>query len=63
MQPGFSARSFLFRGNRLIDLGRPQLDQVLARGAQVGDRVCVYELQAHHPRLGCAEARPRRITN
>jgi hypothetical protein len=57
IQPGRSARVFLFQddagsGSRwLTDLGRPRLDQVLARGAQPGDRVCVYETAA--ARLGC----------
>ncbi|MBN1810662.1 MAG: VCBS repeat-containing protein [Anaerolineae bacterium] len=56
VQPGLDARAFLFQGDSgmgqwLTDLGRPTLDQVLARGARVGDRVCVYELTAG--RLGC----------
>jgi hypothetical protein len=51
VQPGTSARAFLFQGDRLVDLGRPVLDQVLARGARPGDRLCVYELP--EGRLGC----------
>jgi hypothetical protein len=51
VQPGANARAFLFQDDRLIDLGRPVLDQVLARGARPGDRVCVYELA--EGRLGC----------
>ncbi len=51
IQPGPSARAFLFQEDQLIDQGRPTLDQVLARGARPGDRVCVYELAAG--RLGC----------
>lgn len=49
--PGASARAFLFSGDQLIDLGKPTLDQVLARGARPGDRLCVYELDQQ--RLGC----------
>ena len=51
VQPGNSARAFLFQGDWLIDLGRPTLDRVLARGARHGDRLCVYEQGAE--RLGC----------
>jgi hypothetical protein len=40
--PGASARAFLFQQSRLIDLGRPSRDQVLARGARPGDRICVF---------------------
>ncbi|RMH75928.1 MAG: hypothetical protein D6681_21925, partial [Calditrichaeota bacterium] len=51
--PGNTARAFLFQSgqNTLIDLGRPLLDQVLARGARPGDRLCVFELDVS--RLGC----------
>jgi hypothetical protein len=64
--PGNSARAFLFmcadgqvvngvcqndQWSNLVDLGSPTLGQVLARGAHVGDRLCVYELAAS--RLGC----------
>ena len=56
--PGRGARAFLFQsrgagqgGDRLVDLGRPVVDQVNARGAQPGDRVCVMELDRQ--RLGC----------
>ena len=55
MQPGQDARAFLFQGDWLTDLGRPTLDQVLARGARPGDRVCVYEPKAG--RLGCEDVR------
>jgi hypothetical protein len=53
--PGSAARSILFRPDdgRLIDLGSPTLDQVTARGARSGDRLCVYDLPAE--RLGCVE--------
>jgi hypothetical protein len=53
VQPGSSARAFLLReeSDQLIDLGRPTLDRVLARGAREGDRLCVFELGAR--RLGC----------
>ncbi|MBN1246021.1 MAG: VCBS repeat-containing protein [Anaerolineae bacterium] len=53
LQPGGSARAFLFLagGDTVIDLGRPSLDQVLARGAAPGDRLCVFE--PGQDRLGC----------
>ncbi len=53
--PGGGARAILFRPDdgRLIDLGSPTLDQVTARGARSGDRLCVYDLLAE--RLGCVE--------
>ncbi len=51
VQPGSSARAFLFRDGWATDLGRATLDQLLARGARPGDRVCLYELAAG--RLGC----------
>ncbi|HTP08482.1 MAG TPA: hypothetical protein VMP08_09535 [Anaerolineae bacterium] len=53
VQPGSSARAMLYQtdGDRLIDLGNPTLDQVNARGARLGDRLCVYEVGAL--RLGC----------
>jgi hypothetical protein len=60
-QPGVSARAFLFRheGDQVIDLGRPIRDQVTARGARVGDTLCVYELAARPwPRLGCEHIDP-----
>src|SRR5690606_37136376 len=49
--PGVSARGFLFQAgdpendkdDYLIDLGVPTVDQLLARGARRGDRVCLYE--------------------
>jgi hypothetical protein len=58
VQPGSSARAFLLRkeGDQLIDLGRPTLDRVLARGAREGDRLCVFELGAQ--RLGCETIQP-----
>jgi uncharacterized repeat protein (TIGR01451 family) len=58
VQPGSNARAFLLRkeGNQLIDLGRPTLDRVLARGAREDDRLCVFELGAQH--LGCETIQP-----
>jgi len=56
VQPGASARAFLFQDDWVTDLGRPTVDQVLARGAQPGDRACVYELSAQ--RLGCEIVTP-----
>ena len=52
-QPGSSARAFLFQDDRLIDLGSPSLNQVIARGARPGDRLCVYE--PARSLLGCKE--------
>ena len=51
--PGRNARAVLYQDDRLIDLGRPLLDQVQAYGARPGDRLCVYELG--NSRLGCEE--------
>ncbi len=60
LQPDRSARGFLFAdddGNgitdRLIDLGSPVRDQLEARGARPGDRLCLFEPAAR--RLGCVE--------
>jgi hypothetical protein len=53
--PGNSARAYLFQTvageDRLVDLGSPVLDHVLARGARLGDQLCVFEPAAD--RLGC----------
>ena len=55
--PGREARAFLMRGSgsdpadRLVDLGRPTVDSILAPGAQPGDRLCVIELDEQ--RTGC----------
>jgi subtilisin-like proprotein convertase family protein len=51
--PGESARAFLFHQNQIVDLGRPVIDKIEARGAQPGDRLCLYEPDAQ--RLGCIE--------
>ena len=52
VQPGNSARAILYQPDgRLIDLGSPTLDQVNARGARVGDRLCVYDVRGQ--RVGC----------
>ena len=51
LQLGSSARAVLLHDDLLTDLGRPTLDRVLARGARLGDRLCVYEPTAG--RLGC----------
>jgi hypothetical protein len=50
------ARAFLFKSgggdlSDLVDLGRPVLGQVLARGAQAGDRLCVFDPGSSQ--LGC----------
>lgn len=60
--PGKEARAFLMRGSeddpdaRLVDLGRPVVDSILAPGAQPGDRLCVIELDAQ--RTGCKTITP-----
>jgi FG-GAP-like repeat len=51
-------RAFLFQRENdkiinLIDLGRPAGDQILARGARPGDRLCVYDLLLKQ--LGCID--------
>ncbi|MBU0490223.1 MAG: DUF11 domain-containing protein [Chloroflexi bacterium] len=56
VQPGGNARAVLFHGDWLTDLGRPVIDHVEARGAQPGDRLCVYEPAAG--RLGCETITP-----
>ncbi|HYF63138.1 MAG TPA: VCBS repeat-containing protein [Herpetosiphonaceae bacterium] len=48
---GGNARAVLFQANRLIDLGQPALDQITARGARIGDRLCLYDAAAG--RTGC----------
>ena len=58
VQPGPQARAFLFQPDqaRLIDLGTSRLDQVKARGARLGDRLCLYEsrsILSATSRLGC----------
>jgi hypothetical protein len=57
-QTGRGARAVLYRGDLLLDVGQPVVDQVLARGAQAGDRLCVYDLS--NQRLGC---KPLTITD
>jgi hypothetical protein len=42
--------------DRLLDLGSPVLDQILARGAHLGDRLCAFETSAQ--RLGCEVLMP-----
>lgn len=50
---GNSARAFLFQNDRIVDLGRPIAGEILARGARINDRLCVFELEVQPPRLGC----------
>ncbi len=50
--PGAAARAFLFQQNWAIDLGGVTQDHVLARGAQPGDELCVYDLPGQW--AGCA---------
>ncbi len=51
VEPGRQARAFLFQDNWAVDLGKPTIDHILARGARPGDRVCVYEPEAGQ--MGC----------
>ncbi|MBV7333981.1 hypothetical protein KFU94_38250 [Chloroflexi bacterium TSY] len=37
----------------LVDLGRPKGDDLLARGASVGDRLCVFDTSGKRLRTGC----------
>jgi hypothetical protein len=59
---GRSARAFLFQVDRLMDLGKPVSDQILARGAAPGDRLCIYDPDSQ--RAGCrtVSAIDQRIT-
>ena len=43
--PGVAARAFLLKADaaHVVDLGRSRLDQVLARGAAPGDRLCIFD--------------------
>lgn len=50
-QASGSARAILFHDGRLIDLGRPTLDQVVVRGSARGDRLCLYDPARAHQ--GC----------
>jgi hypothetical protein len=51
-----TTRAFLFRDDRLIDLGVSVGSDVSARGAQSGDRLCAFDLPAHV--LGCTKITP-----
>ncbi len=62
--PALTARAFLFQHSygepseqydRIVPLGRAINDQVLARGARVGDRLCLFEPTA--ARFGCERIR------
>lgn len=50
---GPGARAVLFTSGHLVDLGQPSGDHLLARGAQPGDRLCIYDLAGGA--LGCDE--------
>jgi len=62
--PGPRANAFLFQDgpdadgepDRITNLGRASLDQLLARGARSGDRLCLFEPAVQ--RLGCTTIRP-----
>jgi hypothetical protein len=58
LQPDPASRAFLFQPDRgrLIDLGRPLLDRIEARGARPGDRLCLFDLRRN--RLGCEQISP-----
>ncbi|MCP4537493.1 MAG: hypothetical protein GY832_10135 [Chloroflexi bacterium] len=58
LQPGPHAQVILYQEERIVDLGRPDINKVYARGAREGDRLCVYELDAQPPRLGCETLTP-----
>lgn len=49
--PGRNASIVLYRGDELIEMGRPIVDQAVARGAQPDDRLCVYDPTGN--RAGC----------
>jgi len=52
--PSAMARAFLFQEQQILDLGALQTDQALARGAQSGDELCVFDLAAKpEPLVGC----------
>ena len=55
-QPSVGARAFLLQGLRLIDLGAPSLDQLVARGARSGDTLCL--LETDKQRAGCLKTVP-----
>jgi len=50
-QAGNSARAFLLQGEWLTNVGRPTVGDVNARGARLGDRLCV--LEPERARQGC----------
>ncbi|MBX0329343.1 VCBS repeat-containing protein [Oscillochloris sp. ZM17-4] len=50
---GAGARAFLFQGDQLSDLGRPVGDQIIARGARPGDRLCIFD--PTNRRFGCRD--------
>ncbi|EFO80029.1 proprotein convertase P [Oscillochloris trichoides DG-6] len=66
IQLGSRSRAYLFQDdasdpdtlpdNRIVALGRANLDQVVARGARVGDRVCVFEDRQEW--VGCVTVSP-----
>jgi hypothetical protein len=54
---GSGAKVILFSadGQRLTDMGSPNQNEALARGARVGDRICVFDLPKEN--LGCEPIR------
>jgi hypothetical protein len=47
------AQAILIQNGRLLDLGGATLDQLMARGAKPGDRLCLFDLGVD--RLGCKD--------
>ncbi len=58
LEPGPATRAFLYKADgRITDLGRPQLSQVQAWGAQAGDTLCV--MDPSERRQGCVQIAER----
>ncbi len=58
VEPGPATRAFLYKADgRITDLGRPQLGQVQAWGAQAGDTLCV--MDPSEKRQGCVQIAER----
>ena len=55
-RPSPDAHAFLLQDTRLIELGAPSLDQVVARGARQGDTLCLLEPDIQ--RAGCVAITP-----
>ncbi len=55
-QPSAGAHAFLLQDQRMIELGAPSLDQLVARGARSGDTLCL--LEPDNERAGCVATMP-----